>query len=194
MLASSSAGAYIGTKWVCSHSFFRVSGPLCLSSSSALLFRLFFSCPPHHPVNWDDRHLLAHAINLWLYSHLEVFSKWTIGFQLWIKHCALIRQGVSPPSSPSLSFKKLKSPRCKQGLKDVCVLRDKNVFFRAFSISRILASFEKNANFRSFKFWVTLKRIWDRCYAFENIFAKILGETIDVFLFKSMLLKINIIF
>jgi hypothetical protein len=38
-----------------------VSSPLCLSSSSTLHFS-YYSFWVHQPVNWDDRHLLAHAI------------------------------------------------------------------------------------------------------------------------------------
>jgi hypothetical protein len=37
-----------------------VSDPSCLSSSSALHFSNYFFLV-NHPVNWDDRHLLAHA-------------------------------------------------------------------------------------------------------------------------------------
>jgi hypothetical protein len=40
---------------------FLVSDPLCLSSALALhFFQLFFWV--HHLVNWDDRHVLAHAM------------------------------------------------------------------------------------------------------------------------------------
>jgi hypothetical protein len=39
---------------------FLVSDPLCLYSSSALFFD--YSFRSHHPVNWDDWHLLAHAM------------------------------------------------------------------------------------------------------------------------------------
>jgi hypothetical protein len=38
-----------------------VSNPLCLSSSSALHF-CDYSFLVHHPLNWDDRHLLACAM------------------------------------------------------------------------------------------------------------------------------------
>jgi hypothetical protein len=52
----------------------------------------------HHLVNWDDRHLLAHAMASDFSVAWQCLSKRTIGFLLRIKLHALIRLGVSPPS------------------------------------------------------------------------------------------------
>jgi hypothetical protein len=58
---------------------FLVSDPLCLFSSLALhFFRLFFLV--HHLVNWDDQHLLAHAMASDFSVAWQCLSKRTIVF------------------------------------------------------------------------------------------------------------------
>jgi hypothetical protein len=69
--------------------FFLVSDPLCLSYTSALHFSNY-SFWVRHPVNWDDRHLLAHAMASDFLVAWQCLSKRTIGFSLWIKFHTLI--------------------------------------------------------------------------------------------------------
>jgi hypothetical protein len=58
---------------------FWVIDPLCLSSSSALHFSdCYFRV--HHPVNWDDWHLLANAMASDFSVAWQCLSKTTIGF------------------------------------------------------------------------------------------------------------------
>jgi hypothetical protein len=78
-----------------------VSDPLYLSSSSALLFS-DYSFWVHHPVNRDDRHLLAHAMASDFSVAWQCLSKRTIVFLLLIKLHALIQLGVSLPSYDTL--------------------------------------------------------------------------------------------
>jgi hypothetical protein len=61
---------------------FLVMNPMCLSSSSALRDYTFWF---HHPVNRDDRHLLAHAMASDFSFAVQCLSKRTIVFSLRIK-------------------------------------------------------------------------------------------------------------
>jgi hypothetical protein len=62
-------------------SFWGVSDPMCLSSSSALhFFQLFFLCPPPFNPEWLATPCTCN--DLWLLSHVAIFSKRTIGFSL----------------------------------------------------------------------------------------------------------------
>jgi hypothetical protein len=61
--------------------FFLVSDPLCLSSSSALHFS-DYSFWVHHPVNQDDRQLLANAMASDFSVAWQCLSKRTIGSTL----------------------------------------------------------------------------------------------------------------
>jgi hypothetical protein len=73
----------LGIAWSTYTVFWGVSDPLCLSSSSAFhFFWLFFSV--HHLVNWDDRHLLAHAMcnGLWLLSCIAYLHSVSVDFSL----------------------------------------------------------------------------------------------------------------
>jgi hypothetical protein len=63
---------------------------LCLSSSSALHFSNY-NFLVHHPVNWDDRLLLACAMASDFSVAWQFSSMRTIGFSLRIKLNALIR-------------------------------------------------------------------------------------------------------
>jgi hypothetical protein len=69
--------------------------PLLLLSPPFFPIILFWV---HHLVHQDDRQLLAYAMASDFSVAWQCLSKRTIGFLLWIKLHALIRQGVSPPS------------------------------------------------------------------------------------------------
>jgi hypothetical protein len=73
---------------------------LCLSSSSGLRF-YYYSFRVNHPVNRDDRHLLALAMA----SYFSVVSKRTTGFSLRVKLHAI-----------TIHSKFIKSGKCWPGL------------------------------------------------------------------------------
>jgi hypothetical protein len=77
--------------------FWGISNPLCLFSSSALhLFQLLFFLV-HYPVNWDDRHLLAHALASDFTVSRQFSQREQLFFLLWIKLHALLHSSFHGP-------------------------------------------------------------------------------------------------